>query len=254
MRASRSRCLTTLLVVLALCTAVLAACAPASTPSTSTTKQPSAGPPITVVPADGATAVNPLDPVSVGTEGGTLESVTMTNDEGKVIDGIVTPDRLAWKPGAPLGYNRTYTLVVTAVGDEGARSERTSTFSTVRPGNQTKATFVTSGGNLLTDGGTFGVGIVAVTHFDEPITDRAAAERALSVETIPPVTGSWYWADDQNVHWRPQNYYAPGTRVTVHANVYGVPSARACSARRTRAPRSPSATPTSPSPTTTPRK
>jgi len=123
MRTSRSRCLTTLLVVLALCTAVLAACVPDSTPSTSTTTQPPAGPPITVVPADGATAVNPLDPVSVGTEGGTLESVTMTNDKGKIIDGIVTPDRLAWKPGAPLGYNRTYTLAVTSVGDRvfGAR-------------------------------------------------------------------------------------------------------------------------------------
>jgi len=83
--------------------------------------------------------------------------------------------------------------------------------------------FVTTGGNLLADGGTFGVGTVIVTHFDEPITDKAAAERALGVQTAPPVAGSWYWADDQNVHWRPQNYWTPGTQVTVHANVYGIP-------------------------------
>ncbi len=128
----------------------------------------------------------------------------MTNDEGRVVEGIFSPDRLSWKPGVPLGYGRTYTLAVIAVGDQGVRSEKASTFSTVTPGNQTKPTFVTSGGSLLADGGTFGIGIVIVTHFDEPITDRVAAEKVLRVETTPPVTGSWYWADDQNVHWRPE--------------------------------------------------
>lgn len=222
MRNHRSHCLAALLT-LVLCTAFLTACGSTSAPSAPTSAQPSAGPQITVVPADGVAAVKPLDPVSVDATGGTLESVRMTNDEGRVIDGIFTPDRVSWKPGVPLGYGKTYTLVITAVGDDGARSDRTSTFTTVRPGNQTKPSFLTTGGNLLTDGGNFGVGIVIVTHFDEPITDRAAAERALSVETTPPVSGSWYWADDQNVHWRPQNYYEPGTKVTVRANVYGKP-------------------------------
>ena len=41
--------------------------------------------------------------------------------------------------------------------------------------------------------------------------------------TNPIVQGSWYWADDQNAHWRPEKYWAPGTSVTVNANVYGVP-------------------------------
>ena len=200
---------------------VAAACAP-STNQPAGPATPPPGPEITVSPADGAPAVNPTDPVAVSTTGGTLETVTMTNDEGRLVEGIFTPDRLSWKPGVPLGYGRTYTLAVIAVGDQGVRSEKTSTFSTVTPGNQTKPTFVTSGGNLLADGGTFGIGIVIVTHFDEPITDRVAAEKALHVETTPPVTGSWYWADDQNVHWRPENYWTPGTQVTVRANVYGI--------------------------------
>ncbi|BAH55701.1 MULTISPECIES: L,D-transpeptidase [Rhodococcus] len=218
---------TPILIALAILLALLAACAPSGTGSSpggganpSTPADPD--PTITVTPADGADTVNPADPVSVETTGGTLESVTMTNNEGKVIEGIFTPDRIAWKPGAALGYGRTYTIAATAIHDDGTRTERTSTFSTVKPGNLTKPTFVTSGGNLLTDGGTFGIGIVVVTHFDEPITDRAAAERALTVETTPPVPGSWYWADEQNVHWRPQNYYTPGTKVTARANVYGV--------------------------------
>ncbi|MER7561287.1 L,D-transpeptidase family protein, partial [Nocardioides sp. NPDC126508] len=51
--------------------------------------------------------------------------------------------------------------------------------------------------------------------------DKAAAEKSLLVTTNPPVQGSWYWVDGQNVHWRPQNYYAPGTTVSVNANIYG---------------------------------
>lgn len=86
-----------------------------------------------MAPTDGAAAVNPLDPVVVATNHGTLESVTMTNDEGRVVEGIFTPDRLSWKPGVPLGYGRTYTLTVSAVGDQSARSEKTSTFTTVTP-------------------------------------------------------------------------------------------------------------------------
>ncbi|MDJ0418882.1 L,D-transpeptidase [Rhodococcus opacus] len=218
---------TPILIALAILLVLLAACAPSDTGSSpGGDANPSApadpGPTITVTPTDGADTVNPADPVSVESTGGTLESVTMTNSEGKVIDGIFTPDRIAWKPGAPLGYGKTYTIAATALHDDGTRTERTSTFSTVQPGNLTKPTFVTSGGNLLTDGGTFGIGIVVVTHFDEPITDRPAAEKTLTVETSPPVAGSWYWADDQNVHWRPQNYYTPGTTVTARANVYGV--------------------------------
>ncbi|MBV8929836.1 MAG: L,D-transpeptidase family protein, partial [Mycobacteriaceae bacterium] len=56
----------------------------------------------------------------------------------------------------------------------------------------------------------------------EPIADRATAESRLVVTTTPPVRGSWYWTDDQTAHWRPQQYFAPGTVVTVQANVYGI--------------------------------
>ena len=35
------------------------------------------------------------------------------------------------------------------------------------------------------------------------------------------MAGSWYWVDDQNAHWRPEHYFAPGTAVTVSADLYG---------------------------------
>ena len=80
----------------------------------------------------------------------------------------------------------------------------TSSFTTLTPKNQTDVYFSTTGGNLLADGATYGVGMVIVAHFDEPISNKASAERNLKVITDPIVQGSWYWIDDYNAHWRPE--------------------------------------------------
>ena len=66
---------------------------------------------------------------------------------------------------------------------------KTSSFSTLRPSNQTKVSFTTTSEAALRDGGTYGVGTVVVAHFDEKIADRAAAERQLAVTTNPTVEG-----------------------------------------------------------------
>ena len=177
---------------------------------------------ITGSPLHGAVEVNPLAVVQVTASGGTLESVVMVNDASRPVDGIITPDGLQWTSAEPLGYGRTYTVTVTSRDVGGARSTQSRTFTTVQPANQTMVYLTTTGGDAFTEGGRYGVGTVVVARFDEAIGDRLAAERHLSVTTNPPVTGAWHWLDDQNAHWRPAQYYQPGTRVTVEATIYGV--------------------------------
>jgi lipoprotein-anchoring transpeptidase ErfK/SrfK len=176
---------------------------------------------VTIAPGPDAQDVDPLAPVLVTAATGTLTAVEMVNDAGKPIDGIMTPDNTSWKPAIPLGYGRTYTITETSRGTGGISSTQVSRFSTLTPGNQAKVYLNTTSGATLQDGGVYGVGIVVVAHFDEAITDRSAAERRLTVTTSPPVQGSWYWVDGQNAHWRPEQYFAPGTTVTVSANIYG---------------------------------
>lgn len=213
----------------AVAAAFLAACSTGgSSVSPSSSSRPStddAGPPggaVTFAPAPGTQTFDPLGVVTVTAAGGTLAEVTMTNDAGRVIPGIFTPDKLVWKPDTPLGYGRTYQLSVVSRDDQGRQGEYASTFGTVTPDNLTTPSLVTTGGGALSDGATYGVGLVAVITFDEPVTDRAAAQRSLSVQTEPPIEGQWSWVDDQNVHYRPREYYPPGTTVTVRADVYGV--------------------------------
>jgi len=229
-RRARGACLAAVLAVLAVLGGVVISTAPqcpehcrteaaAQVPQPAPSTAPAV---VAVTPTDGASDVDPLAAITAVAQTGMLTHVTMLNDAGRPVPGVVTPDFKTWKPTKPLGYGRSYTLTVDARGPGGVPSTVTSTFQTLVPSNQTEVYLTAPGGRPL-DGGTFGIGTVVVAHFDEPIDNREAAERRLSVTTNLPVKGSWYWMDDQNAHWRPEKYYAPGTSVTVKADIYGVP-------------------------------
>lgn len=177
---------------------------------------------VSISPPSGTSGVQPVGAVSVSVNGGVLDRVSLINDAGVPIAGAMAPDRRSWRPAVPLGYGRTYTLSATPAGADAAAPQPKSTFTVVSPQSQATVSLRTTSGAALRDGAIYGVGVVVVAKFNRAISDRAAAERSLLVETRPSVTGSWYWLDDQTAHWRPERYYAPGTKVTVHANLYGV--------------------------------
>ena len=176
---------------------------------------------VSVTPAAGAADVSPTGAVRITATSGTLDAVTMVSDDGNEVPGVLAPDAKAWTPTTQLGYGHTYTMTVASRGPGGMATRQTSSFTTLTPRNQTHVYLNTVGYAPLHDGGTYGVGLIIVAHFDEPIHDKAAAEKLLHVTTEPKVTGSWYWTDDSTAHWRPERYYAPGSGVQVTADVYG---------------------------------
>lgn len=190
-------------------------------PSPSRTAAP--GPAVIAV-APGRTAqINPATPIHVGVTRGRLIAVRLINPvEDKLVTGRITADGSAWTSAEVLSYGQTYTLSAVAEDATGRRVSKTVSLSTLAPANMTMPYLNTTGGLPLRNGATYGVGIVPVVHFDEPVTDRAAAERALIVTTSPRLTGAWNWVDNQTVHWRPETYFPAGTKVTVTAKVYGV--------------------------------
>ena len=38
-----------------------------------------------------------------------------------------------------------------------------------------------------------------ILYFSQPITDKAAVERALQITTSKPVVGAWYWDEPCNM-------------------------------------------------------
>lgn len=171
-------------------------------------------------PAD-AHDVDARTPGTVTVSDGTLRSVEWVDETGRALPGTLSPDHRTWTSAEPLGYGHTYTAKAVAQSETGDITA-TTTCTTVVPDRLVDVSL--RSGNLmeLTENDTYGVGFVLVAHFDEPV-DRAAAQRCLKVTTEPAVTGAWYWLDDQNAHWRPEHYYAPGTRITVAAELFGAP-------------------------------
>lgn len=172
-------------------------------------------------PASGSTQVSPTAPVQVTVSHGTLTAVSLTNAAGTTVAGSLSADKATWLADEPLGYGKDYELATTVHATDGKTIVKSASFSTVTPDNVTMPYLDTTAGLSIKDGATYGVGMVVSTQFDEPIRDKAAAEKALTVTTTPAAVGSWYWVNDQEVHWRPRSYYAAGTKVTVKAAVYG---------------------------------
>ena len=191
-----------------------------STPSSSTPAPPPPPPPAAVVtnPVNAAESVDPLTPLAVSVTGGTLESVTLTNPAGEQVPvvGTLTPDQVSWSTGpTELGYGKTYTITTAAKNVAGVVAETQSTFTTVVPNNKTAAS------SFPTDGMTVGVAQPIAIVFDEPITDRAAAVQAITVTTTPAQPGGFRWITDQEVRWRPQDFWQAGTTVAVTVDIYG---------------------------------
>ncbi|MBJ8339760.1 L,D-transpeptidase family protein [Antrihabitans sp. YC3-6] len=187
----------------------------------SDTEQPpeAKGPQIVYEPAADADDVSPIAPVSVRVEDGTLRDVTLTNPAGKPVKGAPSADLTTWTVGEPLGYGVTYTWSGTAVGEENKTAPIEGSFTTLTPDSRTSANI------QIADGQEVGIAASIIVQFDAHVEDKAAVEKALTVNTDPPTVGSWAWLPDDNgsrAHWRPQNYWVPGTEVSLDAKLYGV--------------------------------
>ncbi len=173
---------------------------------------------ITISP-DESVQANPKTPVTVTATNGTLTTVTVINTaRGNQVAGTLSPDERTWTSIEPLGYGATYRVVADGVDRLGRRAEKASTVRTLTPAETAYPSLTPAPTNTLT----FGVGQIIGVSFDHDVTDRPAAERALSVRSNPPQPGTWSWIDPRTVHFRPQAYWQPGTTITVHANTYGV--------------------------------
>jgi lipoprotein-anchoring transpeptidase ErfK/SrfK len=71
-------------------------------------------------------------------------------------------------------------------------------------------------------GSQVGVGMPVIVTFDVPVKNRREFEKNLHVTSSPAQEGSWHWYHSREVRFRPKNYWKPGTKVTVAANINGL--------------------------------
>lgn len=176
---------------------------------------------IDLQPESNTADVAPGDPVTVTVTDGRLTSVTLTNARNdKPIEGEMAADGLTWTSTTPLKVSRHYRVQATAEDSKGRVTERSGFFATVTPRKELE-TYISP-----LDGQSVGVGMPVVVRFSSPVKNRAAVEQALAVDTSKPIVGSWSWISDEEVHFRPKEYWPAYTDVKVDVNLAGVDAGR----------------------------
>lgn len=177
-------------------------------------------PTVTVTPSAGD-PVNPTAPIKVKAQGGTLADVSVTNtSRGTHVHGEFADDHSSWHSTGVMGYGQTYTVKASTGGSGERATERTTTLRTIRPETTSDPTLI-PGPDAVEDGGV-GVGMPITLRFSHPVKDKERVQQQLHVTSDPEQQGAWYWIDDRNVHYRPKEFWQPGTTISVRADIYGV--------------------------------
>jgi lipoprotein-anchoring transpeptidase ErfK/SrfK len=202
----------------------VAACSgPSAQVSPSASASAHATPPVTelkITPANGSSGVSPSRGITVTATEGRVTNLTVTAS-GDPVAGTVTEAGRTWHWHSTwaLGTSQTYSVTATGTNASGQKVTATSTFRTLTP-SQTFQTEIYEGADQ-----TYGVGMPIMLTFSQPITNRAAVERSLELTTSRPVIGAWYWDGDQQVDFRPRDYWPSNTTVSFDGHLNGVEGA-----------------------------
>ncbi|MFD5544739.1 Ig-like domain-containing protein [Streptomyces sp. NPDC127079] len=173
-------------------------------------------------PAEKGKQADPDKPLEVvaRSDDDRITDVTAQDATGRHVAGELDADGHRWHSTSPLAANAHYTVQVSTEDEDGAPGREVLTFDTSKPTTQQrlKVTFGPKDGE-------YGVGQPVTAQLDHAVKDkaqRAVVERALRVDSVPAVQGSWYWVSDKELHYRPKDYWPAHATIQVHSNLDGV--------------------------------
>ncbi|KUJ64724.1 hypothetical protein ACZ90_58355 [Streptomyces albus subsp. albus] len=171
---------------------------------------------VAIAPKDGTDGVATSGALKVTAQHGRLSSVKVADGKGRTIAGKISSDGGSWVPDAHLGAGTKYTVDAVAKDADGRESAKHASFTTLVPKN----TFV--GYFTPEDGSTVGVGMPVSLRFSRGITNPAAVEKAVKVTASPAVPIEGHWFGNDRLDFRPEQYWAAGTKVTLKLDLDGV--------------------------------
>lgn len=165
------------------------------------------------------------EPVRVTAAGGRLTSVTVTDAKGHKLAGKAASDGRSWVSDRKAAPGAAYT-VTAATRTEGGTAKTTKAAFTTAPADKVNKVDWRPGAS-----NTVGVAQPVSLVFDNPVKNRAEVEKQLRITTSNDTEGSWGWLTDwsgrDRVDWRPKEYWKPGTKVTLDADLNGTDSGTA---------------------------
>lgn len=171
---------------------------------------------LTVTPKDGATDVAPKDGLQITVADGKLTTVTVADKNSKPVAGQISADGLSWKPTDTLTVGTVYTVNAQATDANGLVSAVTSSFTTLTPAKTAAAN------DNISDNGTYGVGMIVSVNFSKPVKNKDAVLKGITFDTSDGTAVKGHWFGSQRLDFRPQNFWNPNTKVTVHYRLKSV--------------------------------
>lgn len=187
------------------------------------------GPSVTATilePADATIDVVTSTSIVFETGNAVETQVELADLAGNAIEGELSPDGTQWRPASQLEWETTYVATLTAVAADGEPVIATSTFTTMAEPPNTIRVF-----SYLASENTVGVAMPLRIEFKDdgdnpqeiPEEFRAEVERRMQVRTEPPQEGSWHWRTGWEVHYRPEEFWQPGTQINYRVTTGGLP-------------------------------
>ncbi|MET9443116.1 Ig-like domain-containing protein [Streptomyces sp. NPDC006610] len=171
---------------------------------------------VTITPKDGAEAVDTSGALKVTAAKGRLTEVVVKDAKGNEVDGEISGDGATWTPSSHLAASTQYRVHAVAEDSAGREAAEDSDFTTLTPQNTFIGTFTPE------DGSKVGVGMLFSLRFTRGITNPDEVEKAIEIKTEPPVDVEGHWFGNDRLDFRPEEYWKPGTEVTVRLNLDGV--------------------------------
>ena len=196
--------------------------APEATP-TATTPAPVPEPTVKLA---GAKAASYTKSVRIAVKQGTLSSVKVsTKKGGDELAGAVSADGLTWVSEDPPKPALAYRAVAEVKDSTGKASTKKLKFTAASVPDSKRVGFTVTPSN----GAIVGIGQPVIVRFMTPITRRAAMEKVMELSARTPggnsVSGSWSWLNSREVHWKPNKFWTPGTKVSLAMHIAGVKAA-----------------------------
>ncbi|HEY2702099.1 MAG TPA: Ig-like domain-containing protein [Candidatus Dormibacteraeota bacterium] len=181
---------------------------------------PRAAPPVIAIsPGDGDASVKLDAPVRVSSMDGRLDTVVLHSvADPTPLAGQMSADHASWTSSALFDPVTKYLVEATAKGQNGLTGIARAGFTTEATAGRLTAA------PQPADGSTVGVGMPVILRFNTPIPPerQAALIQRVTVQSVPATAGAWHWFAPTELHWRPREYWQPGTKVTVTASLRGL--------------------------------
>ncbi|WP_052743524.1 L,D-transpeptidase [Kitasatospora aureofaciens] len=137
---------------------------------------------MSIEPKNGAVDVAP-GALKIGATGGKLTTVKVSDKSGKEVPGTIAADGSSWTPSAGLAVGTAYQVSAMAAD---------------------------------------GVGMIVSVEFSKDVANKDAVAKGITFETDNGTAVKGHWFDDRRLDFRPEEYWKPGTKVTVQYRLKSV--------------------------------